>query len=142
MKFNGVLLGTKLDAVFDTGTTYMLMSQKLYDRVQAILEEDGCTSPTLTLIINGQELTIPKGVLLTNSGCNLRSGVVASTGEGRELLVGATFLVNFYSVFDLTNDRMGFCPAKRRNAFSRHLQDTDDSETLSRLLDDPERCRR
>jgi hypothetical protein len=65
----------------------------------------------------------------------MRLGILATGSVGRDLLVGATFLVNFYSVFDLTDDRIGFCPATVNEAASRRLQDFDGSAMISRLLD-------
>jgi len=142
MKFNDILLGDKLDAVFDTGTTYLVMSQTLYDSIQAIVTARGCSSPELILIVNGQELAIPREVLMTGVGCEMRLGVLASGSAGHDLLVGATFLVNFYSVFDLTDDRIGFCPATGSGAASRRLEDFDGAAMISRLLDDKARIMR
>ena len=142
MTVNGKSLGSNLVAVFDTGTTYFMMSQSLYDRMNAIIQTNGgCTNPTITLMISGVEFTIPSSVLLRSrvGGCKLRTGVVGSNGVSQDLLVGATFLVNFYSVFDLAQQRIGFCPAKvGLTTHSRRLGE-DSSDSISRLLDVPSR---
>lgn len=140
MKFNGQAVGSNLVAVFDTGTTYFMMSQTLFNKVNAILRTDGCSSPTLTLVISGVSFTIPTTVLLiSNAGgsCRLRTGIVGSNGVSQDILVGAAFLVNFYSVFDLGTPRLGFCPAKvGLTGDSRRLREDNG---ISRLLDVPSR---
>jgi Eukaryotic aspartyl protease len=143
MSFNGASLGSNLHAIFDTGTTYFMMKQSLYNQVNTMLQASGgCASPTITLTISGIEFTIPTSVLVINnrSGrCSLRIDTFTNQ-INCDILVGATFLVNFYTVFDLAQDRIGFCPAKPGLTKTRRLQ--DETDLISALLDDPRRRHR
>ena len=140
MTVNGVSLGDRLVAVFDTGNTFVSMSRRLFDSMNTILMTNReCSNPAISLVISGKLFTIPKAVLLisnSDGACNLRADVLADNRVSDDLLVGATFLVNFYTVFDINNDRMGFCPAKR---LSRDRRLEDSNQAISKLLDDPSR---
>jgi len=141
MRFNDEDIGSDLEAVFDTGTTYFMMSPEIAAKVESILKATGCSQPTISLRISGKWFTIPSNILVTDySTCALRTGVVSNTAVTKDLLVGAAFLVNFYTVFDIANERMGFCQAKRNLYRSRRLQ--DESGAISSLLDDPGRRNR
>jgi len=143
LSFNGRNLGEKLTAIFDTGTTYIMFNQSLYNKVNAILQSDGCLNPVIKLTLSGVVFTIPTSVIVrrgnANGNCRLRLDVFTSSLPC-DILVGAVFLVNFYSVFDLEGERMGFCPAKVGLTKARRLE--EEADFLSQLLDDPRRLRR
>ena len=115
LAFNGVSLGTELMAIFDTGTTYFMVSPRLNDTISRLIGVNtGCDASSISLTISGKQFTIPSSVLVVPNDqgeCMMRLDVL-SGGESFDLIVGATFLVNFYTVFDIANNKIGFCPPK------------------------------
>ena len=143
--YNSVSLGTNIRAAFDTGSTFIIMKKTLADEVLRLSSlTGGCTLPNMTVVINGVSFPIPSNVLVdigySSSNCKLRMDSFTSSGYPFDVILGATFLITVYSVFDLTNNRMGFCPSKDGLATSRRLEDVD--ERISELLDHPQRNRR
>ena len=140
--FNGISLGTGLIAVVDTGTTFMMLSESLYNKAMSIaLSGQGCTHPKLTIYVNDSPFVIPSSVLVMDNvnGCYLR---LASFDKSRfpfDIIIGATFLINLYSVFDMANDRIGFCPAKPGLSVVTDSRRLEESELISNLLDAPQR---
>ena len=143
--YNNVLLGSNIRAAFDTGSTYVIMNTVISNQVQLLSSATGgCTAPTMTAVINGVSFVIPPNVLVapgsSSSNCRLRVSSFSGGGYPFDIILGATFLINFYTVFDLTNERIGFCYSQPGLAASRRLE--EGSDRLAKLLDHPERNRR
>ena len=113
--FNDHSLGKGLTAIFDTGTTYFMVSANLNNTISTLIGPNSlCNTSSITLTISGQQFKIPSSVLVTSDElghCMLRIDVLPPD-QGFDVIVGATFLVNFYTVFDIGNNKMGFCPPK------------------------------
>ena len=145
LDFNGVSIGTGLNAVVDTGTTYMMLSKSLYDKAMSIvLSGQGCTHPTMTIFVNGAPFVIPSIVLVMDNvnGCKLRLESFDKDRFPFDMIIGATFLINFYSVFDMVNNQVGFCPPKPGLTVRGSARRLEDTELLGNLLDRPERRHR
>lgn len=135
-------LGTGLTAVFDTGTTYFMLSQPLYQRMMQLANASGgCSAPTISVTISGVKFTIPTAILLISNanGCSLRLDRFDEAVFPFDLIIGATFLVNFYTVMDLANNRIGVCPSRPGLGGGRRLAGSASADAISLLLDAPER---
>lgn len=119
LNVNGVTLGKNLKAIFDTGTTYLYMNSNLYNEASTEVESAQCSDAQVGLVINGVLFNIPTPVLQgSNSATGRACGLqlfpfeASHSSPDYDILIGAVFLVNFYSVFDAANSRLGFCESK------------------------------
>ena len=122
---NGVTVGRDLTTVFDTGSTYMYLQPSIYSKAMGNLAGDACNNPVVGIKISGRVFNIPSSVLRQDSAgeCKLRMDSFGRNGLSQDVLLGAVFLVNFYSVFDIANDRIGFCVAQK--GIARRLQERE-----------------
>ena len=108
MSVKGKTIGNNLSAIFDTGTTYLMLKQSLYTDMMNKLGTD-CTGAEITLNLGGKDFTIPSDVIVRRSSpCVLRASVLPEKSLHADILVGAVFLVNFYSVFHLRDEKWVF----------------------------------
>ncbi|XP_072494526.1 gastricsin-like [Notamacropus eugenii] len=113
-------------AIVDTGTSLLSvpsdMFSELMEYIGAEEDEDGdylvsCSSidslPTLTFNINGVDFPLPPSAYILEGDstyCEVGIMTISLTSESGQSLwiLGDVFLRNYYSVFDLANNRVGF----------------------------------
>ncbi|XP_068964401.1 gastricsin-like [Petaurus breviceps papuanus] len=113
-------------AMVDTGTSLLTLPQDMFSELMQYIgaEEDegaylvSCSNiqslPTLTFNINGVDFSLPPSAyILSSSDSNYCEVGIMSTyltsESGQPLwILGDVFLRNYYSVFDLGNNRVGF----------------------------------
>jgi hypothetical protein len=143
LEINGKNLGNNLNAVFDTGSTYMIVSEALFASIMSSARDtDSCATPLMVLVIGNTRFPIPPPILRTPArDCELRVSSFTPSEFSYDLIVGATFLINYYVVHELNGNRMGFCePAPNLTELtSRRLSEIEDP--LIAMLDDPYRSK-
>ncbi|XP_072498165.1 gastricsin-like isoform X2 [Notamacropus eugenii] len=112
-------------AIVDTGTSLLTAPQDIFSELMQYIgaEEDeggyfvSCSNikslPTLTFNINGVDFPLPPSAyVLSGDSTYCEVGIMAtylSSESGEPLwILGDVFLRNYYSVFDLGNNRVGF----------------------------------
>ncbi|XP_068964402.1 gastricsin-like [Petaurus breviceps papuanus] len=113
-------------AIVDTGTSLLTLPQDMFSELMQYIgaEEDegaylvSCSNiqslPTLTFNINGVDFSLPPSAyilsLSDSSYCEVGIMTMSLTSESGQPLwiLGDVFLRNYYSVFDLGNNRVGF----------------------------------
>jgi hypothetical protein len=100
-------------AVLDSGTTNIFLKKPLYDKfMEAVGRQCSSSSlPTLSMGLGGVEYAIPPSVYARTPSfreCRFRVQVLEDEFP-EDMLVGATFLINYFVVFDRTNARVGIC---------------------------------
>ncbi|XP_059687193.1 pepsin B [Gavia stellata] len=114
-------------AIVDTGTFLLTMPQEYIGNFLKVLGAQltsygyavDCNEiqnmPTITFVINGAQLPLyPSAYILNNNGyCTL--GIEATylpSQNGQPLwILGDVFLKEYYTVFDMANNRVGFAPS-------------------------------
>ncbi|XP_072494525.1 gastricsin-like [Notamacropus eugenii] len=113
-------------AIVDTGTSLLTIPQDMFSELMQYIgaeeDEDGlylvsCSNidslPTLTFTINGVDFPLPPSAyILEGDSTYCEVGMMTtylSSESGEPLwILGDVFLRNYYSVFDLANNRVGF----------------------------------
>nr|XP_020653661.1 gastricsin-like [Pogona vitticeps] len=114
-------------AIVDTGTTQITIpKQYLGTFLQAVGAEDyngeflvNCNNvqnmPTITFVINGSEFPLPPSAYVSNNDGTCIVVVEPTylpSPNGEPLwILGDVFLREYYSVFDMANNRVGFAPS-------------------------------
>uniref|UniRef100_A0A803THJ5 Peptidase A1 domain-containing protein n=1 Tax=Anolis carolinensis TaxID=28377 RepID=A0A803THJ5_ANOCA len=112
-------------AVVDTGTYLLAVPQQYMSTfLQAVggqeyngevsgLVNFGKTWPTFTFIINGSQFPLPPSAYINNGYCTVQieaTYLPSPTGEPLWIF-GDVFLKEYYSVYDMANNRVGFAPS-------------------------------
>ncbi|KZP19634.1 acid protease [Athelia psychrophila] len=142
VSYGGVELLKNASGIVDTGTTLVLLEQKAFKAYQnatgATLDpKTGLLSITdasklqpLSFHIGSDTYTLSANAQLWPRTMNSDIGgvngknylVVASAGPGAGLgldfVMGYSFLERFYSIYDTTNNRVGFAPTQYTNAIT------------------------
>mmetsp|Transcript_28689 Transcript_28689/g.33878 ORF Transcript_28689/g.33878 Transcript_28689/m.33878 type:complete len:394 (-) Transcript_28689:197-1378(-) len=123
---NGAVVGdaTATTAIVDSGTSLLVGPE---DAVTAIAYSLNATAnfegeyfvdcdatlPTLTFTINGIDYPLEGSDLVLNSGgeCLLMIMSIDLTGTGVDWILGDVFMRKYYSIFDYTNQQVGFALA-------------------------------
>lgn len=112
---NGQVLCTNCAAIADTGTSLLMAPKDIYNRITALLGIDSDTvidcsntsnMPTLLFSIGGKVFGVPSSAYIISSGdmCILGIGGM----ETQFWILGDVFLGQYYSEFDMGNNRIGF----------------------------------
>ncbi|XP_037354330.1 pepsin B-like [Talpa occidentalis] len=115
-------------AIVDTGTFLLAVPQQYLNSflqsTGAQQAENGdyvvnCNSiesmPTITFVISGSQFPLPPSVYVLNNNGYCRLGIEATylpSPNGQPLwILGDVFLREYYSVYDMANNRVGFAPS-------------------------------
>uniref|UniRef100_A0A8D0B471 Peptidase A1 domain-containing protein n=1 Tax=Salvator merianae TaxID=96440 RepID=A0A8D0B471_SALMN len=114
-------------AIVDTGTFLLAVPQQYMGNfLQAVGGQQyngeyvvNCNNvqnmPTITFVINGVQFPLPPSAYVTNDNgyCRVEiEGTYLPSPTGQPLwILGDVFLKEYYSVFDMTNNRVGFAPS-------------------------------
>ncbi|XP_061869652.1 pepsin B-like [Colius striatus] len=114
-------------AIVDTGTFLLTMPQQYMDEFLQVLGAQqtsygyavDCDQvqnlPTITFVINGAELPLGPSAYIINSNGYCTVGVEATylpSQNGQPLwILGDVFLKEYYTVFDMANNLIGFAPS-------------------------------
>ncbi|KAJ7617169.1 putative cathepsin E [Roridomyces roridus] len=130
--FGGTSLGTSTaSGIVDTGTTLIYIPTTLYtkflstaggklDNASGLVKFTTKPTANFTFVIGGTTFTLtPTQYLVPTaqydnweiSGSGFYTYIADGGSEAPNMILGMTFLENFYSVFDTTNNRVGLAPA-------------------------------
>jgi len=103
-------------AAVDTGASLIATPGIMMAAIMKKLNiDDECKNamPTLGFKVNGQNLELSKSDYLDQAedGCRLLMGSNGGSGGGAAITLGYPFLRKFYTVFDLTHNKIGFALA-------------------------------
>lgn len=121
--------------IIDTGSTISTLPESVFNIVNARMGGQAagssnvyivsCTSaktfPTLTFNLGKQTLSLPwDGQIIYDAPSRSCISVFqpAAPNSNIQFVLGATFLANFYTVFDYPNSRIGFAAATGKTGFS------------------------
>jgi len=100
-----------LHGICDVSSSQTLFDGYCYDFTSAQVAQ----FPNITIAVTGINLVInPVNYILLNYGVNYKPGQsclgVANTGPQGLMIVGDTLMMNYYVVFDQTNQQIGWAP--------------------------------
>ncbi|EDV91901.1 lysosomal aspartic protease [Drosophila grimshawi] len=114
---DGQTLGESFQAIADTGTSLLVVSSDAYDILNNLLnvDEDGlvdCSTvdsmPVLTFTIGGKQYPLEPAQYIIQSDGECQSGFEYM---GTDFwILGDVFIGQYYTEFDLGNNRIGFAP--------------------------------
>ena len=110
----------KLRAVWDTGTSFLYLSSKLYERVtrKVPTKNEPCnlrSLPTIELEFQGQRFQLPGNIyasLNLDKTCSYQLGLLDSRWVatiGAEILIGWVFIQAHYVALHVDKDAVGIC---------------------------------
>ncbi|EPB74199.1 hypothetical protein ANCCEY_06688 [Ancylostoma ceylanicum] len=121
----------KIQAISDTGTSWIGASQEVVDTVANITGasydasrdiytvrcDSSETLPDFNILINGKEYAIPSAVYVVDIGLNNGNCVItffsmSANGFGPSWVLGATFIRSFCHVYDVGAKQIGFSRAR------------------------------
>ncbi|KAG8007826.1 Pepsin A-5 [Nibea albiflora] len=118
---NTVACSASCEAIVDSGTSVIIGSNKDINNINGWLgvipNQYGdvavaCTStdllPDIVFNIHGYSFALPPSAYVTKSAAECRTGFVVSDGTW---ILGEVFMRQFYTVFDISNNRVGFARA-------------------------------
>ena len=96
-------------AVLDHGTGFLRINSTQFNNLQSLFFKAGGTTFELTANAQIWPRTLNTFIGGTSKGIYLVvNDLGTDSGEGLDFINGYTFLERFYSVFDTTNNRVGF----------------------------------
>lgn len=120
IKIGDTVIGDKLTAIWDTGTTYTFLRSGMYQRLMDKLPstDEICvfrTLPHLTLVLNGRTFSFPPDIYAqrrVNNTCGWNFAKLEDTWGSRiegDVIIGWTLIRSHYTVFDMSEDAIGIC---------------------------------
>ena len=117
--FGDTKLGDDLKAVWDTGSSHIMLKETIYNQVMKSLHTvcDLKAVPSLSFTLNGREFALPGYLIaqkLANNTCNyliapLKEDWVQKTRT--DVIIGWAFMRVHHIVFDIKRNRIGICKA-------------------------------